>query len=212
MKQTMNNENTNADVNNNQATESNEKYVELIKAVYHNGLVALKMHFDEVEGQVINKEVYGPVFVYHVKDDSNNGYECGFFLRELVEKFQSDSDPSEWMASFFVELMKTEGGKLLPESPTGEDEAKALIDKVLVPQCIAAVREEFAPEPVHADLDWNKEHNGVVFEAGFPNIKVGNNVCAFPLHVLFTQFLLNRDPADLLIKGLYKIREEHGLN
>ncbi|MBW7473929.1 hypothetical protein K0T92_04175 [Paenibacillus oenotherae] len=208
----MNNEKTNEEVNSNQETISEEKYVELIKAVYHNGLVALKQHFDEVEGQVINKEIYGPVFVYRVMDDSNNGYECGFFLRELVAKFQSDGDPSEWMASFFVELMRTEGGKLLPTPPASEDEAKVFIDKVLVPQVITSIREEFAPQQVHADLDWNKEHSGIVFEAGFPEIKEGNNVCAFPLHVLFTQLLLNRDPADLVIQGLYKIREEHGIH
>lgn len=207
----MNNETKNAEGNSNQTIDSDEKYVELIKAVYQNGLTALKMHFDNVEGQVTNKDIYGPVFVYQVKDESNNGYVCGFFLHELVTKFQSGSDPSGWMASFFVELMRTEGGKLLPKAPESEDEAKAFIDKVLVPQCIAAVREEFAPQDVHADLAWNEEHKGMVFEAGFPEIKDGNNVCAFPLHALYTHFFLNRDPADLIIYGLYKIREEHGI-
>ncbi|MCD9024017.1 hypothetical protein [Cohnella silvisoli] len=203
-----NNETTNAEVNSNQVTDSDEKFAELIKAVHHNGLIALKSHFENVEGQVLNQEIYGPVFVYLVKDDSNNGYVCGFFLRELIAKFQSDSDPAQWMASFFIELMKSEGGKDLPERPASEDEAKALIDKVLVPQCIAAIREEFAPEQVHAGLDWNQEH-GPVFEAGFPAIRDGNNVCAVPLHLLYTHFLLNRDPADLILQGMYKIREEH---
>jgi hypothetical protein len=159
---------------------------------------------------VLNHEVYGPIFIYQVKDDSDSGYVCGFFLRELIEKFQSANKPEEWMASFFVELMKNKGGKLLPKSPENEEEAKALIDQVLIPQCIAAVQEEF-PEQVHAGLDWNEEH-GPVFEAGFPVISEGNNTCAFPVHFLLMQLLLNRDPADLILQGLYKIKEEHGLN
>ncbi|WP_256762102.1 hypothetical protein [Cohnella sp. WQ 127256] len=206
----MNNETTNEEVNSSQETDSNEKWAELIKAVQHNGLVSLRTHFDQVDVQVLNQDIYGPVFVFQVKDDSNNEYACGFFLRELVTQFQSGGDPAEWMASFFVDLMKTEGGKLLPKPPASEDEAKALIDKVLVPQCIEAVQAEFAPEKVHAGLDWNQDH-GPVFEAGFPAIREGNNVCAFPLHLLFTHLLLNRDPADVLLQGLYKIKEEHGM-
>jgi len=206
----MNNETTNAEDNSNQANDS-EKWAELVKAVYHNGLVALKQQFDEVDAQVLHHEMYGPIFVYQVKDDSNHDYACGFFLRELVALFQSDRDPSDWMASFFVELMGVEGGKPLPKPPANEDEAKAIVDKVLVPQCIAAVREEFASEQVHAGLDWNEEH-GPVFEAGFPAIRDGNNVCAFPLQLLFMHLLLNRDPAELLLQGLYRIREEHGMD
>ncbi|WP_239617659.1 hypothetical protein [Cohnella mopanensis] len=206
----MNNETTNEEIENNQAT-NEENFAELVKAVHHNGLVALRQHFDNVEARVMNQEIYGPVFVFQVKDDSDNGYACGFFLRELVAKFQSGNDPAQWMASFFIELMKTEGGRGLPKPPESEEEAKAIIDKVLVPQCIAAVQEEFAPEQVHAGLDWNEEH-GAVFEAGFPEIRDGNNVCAYPLHLLYTQLLLNRDPADLLLQGMYKIREEHGMD
>ncbi|MUT65753.1 hypothetical protein [Paenibacillus sp. NEAU-GSW1] len=206
----MNNETANAEANGKQEAENAEKFQELIKAVYHNGLVALKMHFDEVNGQVMNQEVYGPIFIYEVKDESNNGYTCGFFLRELVAKFQSGGDPSLWISSFFVELMKTEGGKPLPKSPTSEDEAKAMLDKVVIPHCIAAVEEEFAPEKVHAGLDWNKDI-GPVFEAGFPAIREGNNVCAFPLHLLLAHHLLNRDPSEVLLQGMYKIRAEHGI-
>lgn len=206
----MNNETTNENLNDDQATNSEEKWNDLVKAVHHNGITALKMHFEDVEGQVLNQEIYGPVFVFQVKDDANNAYACGFFLRELVAKFQSGGDPAQWMASFYFELMKTEGGKLLPQPPASEDDAKALIDKVLVPLCMEAVREEFAPQQVHAGLDWNQEH-GPVFEAGFPEIKDGNNVCAVPLHLLFTHWLLNRDPSDILVQGLYRIREEHGM-
>ncbi|MFB9278096.1 hypothetical protein [Cohnella cellulosilytica] len=204
-----NNETKNASSDGQEANKD-EKFAELVKAVHHNGLVALRMHFDQVEGQVLNQDVYGPVFAFRVKDEADDGYECGFFLRELVAKFQGKGDPSEWMASFFIELMKTKGGQAFPKPPANETEAKALIDNVLVPQCIKAVTEEFAPEQVHAGLAWNQEH-GPVFETGFPAIRDGNNVCAIPLHLLFTHLLLNRDPADLLLQGLYKIREEHGL-
>lgn len=204
--ETMNEETSN---NSNEETASAEQFNELIHAVHHNGLVALRTYYNDVQGQVVNHEVYGPLFIFQVKDDSNDGYVCGFFLRELIEKFQASNKPEEWMASFFVELMKTKGGKLLPKSPENEDEAKALIDQVLIPQCIAAVQEEF-PEQVLAGLDWNEEH-GPVFEAGFPAISEGNNTCAFPIHVLMMHYLLNRDPSELIVQGLYKIQEMHGL-
>ncbi|KGE18705.1 hypothetical protein [Paenibacillus wynnii] len=206
----MNNETTNEDVNSNEGAMSEENWAELIKAVYHNGLVALNKHLHGVEGQVLTFEAYGPVFVYHVKDDSNNVYSCGFFLRELIARFQSGNDPAVWMTSFYVDLMKTKGGKGLPQPPSNEDEAKAVIDKVLVPQCIEAVREEFAPEQVHAGLTWN-EDIGPAFEVGFPAITEGNNVCAMPIHLLLTHLQLNRDPAELLLQGLYNIRKEHGM-
>ena len=206
----MNDETTNEKVENSKGAGSDEKWAELIKAVRHNGLVALKIYFDEVDVQVLNQPNFGPLFVYHVKDASGNSYSCGFFLRELVSHFQSDGDPAEWMASFFFEWMKVEGGKELPKPPASEVETKAMLDNLLIPQCIAAVKEEFAPEKVHAGLNLHKEH-GPVLEAGFPAIREGNNVCAFPLQLLLMHLLLNRDPAEPLLQGLYKIREEHGL-
>jgi hypothetical protein len=210
----MNNETTkdttNDEANAKETAMSEEKLVELIKAVHHNGLVALKSHYEAVEGQVLNLQAYGPVFVFHVKDDADSVYSCGFFLRELVARFQSGNDPALWMASFFADLMKIEGGKALPKPASNEDEAKAIIDNILVPQCIQAVKEEFAPEQVHAGLAWNEQH-GPVFEAGFPVIVEGNNVCAFPLHLLLTYLQLNRDPGELLIQGLYNIRKQHNM-
>ena len=149
----MNNKITDADVNSNQTIDSQEKWTELVKAVHHNGLVSLKSHFEDVEGQVLNQEIYGPVFVYQVKDDSNNGYACGFFLRELVAKFQSGSDAGQWMASFYFELMKTEGGKLLPKPPASEDEAKAFIDKVLVP-CMLPWQRSLIPNSGAPSRNW----------------------------------------------------------
>jgi len=207
---TLNNETTNEEVNSKEVEMNEEKWAELIKAVHHNGLVALKMHFNDVEAQVSNFHDYGPVFVFHVKDESDSVYSCGFFLRELIERFQTDNDPAMWMASFFVDLMETKGGKPLPKPASTEEEAKAIIDNVLVPQCIKAVTEEFAPEQVHAGLAWKEDH-GPIFEAGFPAIIDGNNVCAISLHLLLVHLQLNRDPGDLLIQGMYDIRVEHGL-
>ncbi|MFC5470360.1 hypothetical protein ACFPPD_16830 [Cohnella suwonensis] len=206
----MSNETNETTVDGSQTEIPEEKMKELIGAVHHNGTVALKQHFDDVEGQVMGHQIYGPIFVYQVKDEQGDGYACGFFLRELIAKFQQGGDPSQWMASFYVDLMKTPGGKLLPTPPQTEDAAKALIDNVIVPQCIAAVKEEFAPEEVYAGLALNEEH-GPVLEAGFPSIQDGNNVCAMPLHVLMAHQLLNREPSELLVQGLYKIRIEHGL-
>lgn len=206
----MTNETTNEEKNENQPEMTQENFNELVQAVYHNGLVALRMSFESVEGQVSNSEAYGSVFVYRVKDKANDDYVCGFFLRELASRFQSGNDPAVWMASFFHELMKTKGGKPLPKPPASEDEAKAVIDNEVIPLCIEAVREEFAPEQVHAGLALNPEY-GPVFEAGFPAITEGHNVCAIPLHFLLTHYQLNRDPSELLIQGLYNIRKEHGL-
>ncbi|MGZ9583173.1 hypothetical protein [Paenibacillus marinisediminis] len=205
--ETVNKETSN---NSNEETASAEKWAELINAVHHNGLVALRTYYNDVQAQVVKHEVYGPLFIFHVKDDANDGYVCGFFLRELVNKFQSSDKPEEWMASFYVDLMKTKGGKLLPKSPENKDEAKALIDEVLVPQCMAAVQEEFQGQAL-ARLEWNEEH-GPVFEAGFPAISEGNNTCAIPVHLLMMHFLLNRDPSELILQGLYKLREDQGLD
>lgn len=210
---TMTNDTTNSpdNDNGNPTAMPEEQLKELIDAVQHNGLIALRMRFEHVDGQVTMHQVYGPIFAFQVKDEAGDAYVIGFFLRELIATFQGGGDPSQWMASFYYELMKVKGGKLLPAPPANEDEAKAIIDKIILPACYEAVKEEFAPEEVHAGLDWHAEH-GPVLETGFPSIKDGNNVCAFPLHILMAHYLLNRDPSELPIQGLYKIREEHGLD
>lgn len=195
-------------MSNEQNTMTEEDWSQLIKAVHNNSTVALKMYFEDVEGQITNVEAYGPIYIFHVKDEWGSVYSCGFFLRELVAKFQSGNDPAMWMASFFFNLMATKGGKSLPQPAAGKEEANAIMDKIIIPHCTEAIKEEFAPEQVHAGLALNEQH-GPVFEAGFPAIKDGNNVCAFPLHMLLINYQLNRDPAELLIQGLYKIKSEH---
>lgn len=94
------NEATNGEAEAAEKVMTEEKWNELLKAVFHNGIVALKMSFSEVEGQVLNLDTYGPVFVYRVKDSANDDYYCGFFLRELAGRFQSGSSPrSGWPPS-----------------------------------------------------------------------------------------------------------------
>lgn len=82
----MNNETTNENEITNENEEVNdntemseEDMAQLLKAVHHNGLVALRVHFKDVEGQVLNMEAYGPVFVFHVKTELDQVYSCGFF-------------------------------------------------------------------------------------------------------------------------------------
>lgn len=205
---TTNQDNVNA---NGQTTEddNNQKLMELIKNLFLHSVQALKSEFGEeaVEGQVSQHEIYGPLFSFLVKNEQGEGYACGFFMRELLANFQQNKNPALWLASFYVDLMKTPGGKLLPKPPQSEDEAKAVVDKVILPHCYAAIKEEFAPEEVYTGLDVNKDH-GPVLEAGFPKYTEGNNVCAMPLHLLLAHHLLNRDPADLIIQGLYRILDE----
>ncbi|WP_090983734.1 hypothetical protein [Paenibacillus sp. CF384] len=190
-----------------------EEIQRLIQALHENALRALRFKFeeDQVDGQVLNHEVYGPIFTYKIEvKDGGHKYACGFFMRELLHTFQNNEDPALWMSSFFLDLMDAGGERLLPMPPQSEDEAKALIDNIIVPYCAKAIREEFPDEQVHVDLDLNEQH-GAVLEAGFTSISDGNNVCALPLHMLIAHHLLNRDPAEPIIQGLYRIREEHGL-
>ncbi|MBO7742557.1 hypothetical protein I8J29_00015 [Paenibacillus sp. MWE-103] len=197
-----------------QGNVSEAEFRQVVQALHENGLKALRFKFEDeqVDGQVLNHEVYGPIFTFKIETKDGGKYATGFFMRELLHTFQNNEDPALWMSSFFFELMDGNEGKdkLLPMPPQSEDEAKALIDNVIVPYCAKTLREEFPDEQVYVDLDLHEEH-GPVLEAGFTGITDGNNICALPLHVLIAHFLLNRDPAEPMIQGLYRIREEHGL-
>lgn len=200
----------NTEANNNSEANNNEKLMELIRNVFTHSIQLLKAEFgeDKVDGQVSQHPNYGPLFTFLVKNEQGEGYACGFFMRELLANFQKNKNPSLWLSSFFVDLMKAPGGVLLPKPPQSEEEAKAVIDKEILPYCYVAIKQEFSPEEVYTGLDLNEEH-GPVLEAGFPKYREGNNVCAMPLHLLLANYLLNRDPADLIIQGLYRILEEH---
>jgi len=206
---TSNNDQTTED----QQTSAQEAEIrELVEALYRHAEQALKSQFEECEvaGQVVSHAVYGPIFTFQVKNPDGGAYACGFLMNELIAAFRNNNDPAMWLSSFFVELMRKGDSQLLPIPPKSDDEAKALFDGVIVPYCAKTIREEFEPEQVYVDLDFHEEH-GPVLEAGFPSIVEGSNVCAMPLHFLMAQYLLNRDPAEPVIQGLYRIRKEHGI-
>ncbi|SDS06744.1 hypothetical protein SAMN05444162_0659 [Paenibacillaceae bacterium GAS479] len=187
---------------------------QMIAALYKHGELALQTFYQdeyEVDGQVVSHPMYGPLFTYRLLDANKNPHSVGFFMNELVQNFQKNEDPALWMSSFFVDILRGERSRLLPPPPQNEEEAKYLFDQIIVPHCANTCRSEFPDEPVHVDIDIHPEH-GPVVEAGFPSITDGNNVVAMPFHFLLALHLLNRDTADPLITGLYRIREEHGMD
>jgi hypothetical protein len=187
----------------NQETENQQE--EAVAILYRHVHQVLEREFEgcEVSGQVGEHPVYGPIFAYSLKHEENV-YSCGFFFNELLHNFQNNANPALWLSSFFVDLIRDPQGRPLPNPPQSEDEAKALIDKNIVPYCAQTVRDEFSEHKVYVDLELHPEQ-GPVLEAGFPSISEGNNTCAMPLQFLLTLYLLNRDPADPLIQALYKI-------
>lgn len=206
----MTTETNNNETENKQREEETKK---LITAIYSRSLQMLQVEFDncQVEGQIMNHPAYGPLFVYRLKDTSSgNEYACGFLINELLEKHKDAGNAQQWLASFFVDMVDVGADKPLPKPPTKQEETKKLVDEQIVPYCIKAVRQEFMLEKVYTNLGVH-EKVGPVLEAGFPAFKDGNNVVAIPLQYLMTLYLLNRDPAEPLVNGLYKIREERGL-
>lgn len=163
-----------------------------------------------VEGQVAEHPTLGYLFAFKL-DREQKTYACGFLLTELINNFQTNSDPVLWLSSFFVDLIKSPESRPMPRPPESEEEAKQLIDEKVVPLCAANIREEFADEQVMVDLDLHPEY-GPVLESGFPAIKEGNNTCAMPLGYLMTLYLLNRDPSEPVIQALYKIQEAHAVS
>lgn len=202
------------DVNENKDTNREEETKKLIVAIYNRSLQMLQVEFDnfQIEGQIINHGTFGPLFAYQLKEsDSDNRYACGFLINELLEKHKDAGRAQQWLASFYIDMIDEQVSKPLPVPPQSQDEGKKLFDEKIMPHCVKSVREEFSAEQVYINLSVH-EKVGPVLEAGFPVIKDGNNVCAMPLQYLLTLYLLNRDPAEPLINGLYKIREEHGLD
>jgi len=203
------------DVNDN--NEKKEKLQEdakkLIAEIYNRSLKMLQMEFDsfQVEGQILNHSSFGPLFAYQLKDHkSDNKYACGFLINELLEKHKDAAKAQQWLASFFIDMIDEQVSKPLPTPPQNQEDSKKLFDQHILPHCMKAVREEFNTEKVYVNLSVH-EKAGPVLETGFPDIKDGNNVCAMPIPFLLTLHLLNRDPADPLVNGLYLIREQHGL-
>lgn len=191
-----------------------EEAKKLVVALYTRTLQMLQAEFAsfQVEGQILNDAKMGPLFAYRLKEEkSDKEYACGFFINELLEKHKDTEAAKQWLASFFIDMINEGNSKPFPMPPKSQEESKKLFDEIIVPHCGKSVREEFMLENVYVNLSMHAQA-GPVLEAGFPSIKEGNNVCAMPFHYLLTLYLLNRDPSDALINGLYKIREEHGLD
>jgi hypothetical protein len=161
----------------------------------------------EVDGQIGQHQVHGPMLAFTL-NKAEKTYTCGFFLSELVRQFQTNPHAVMWLCSFFVDLLSSPESKPLPNPPESEDEAKEIFDQHIIPHCTQMVREEFDPEPVHVDLGLNPEY-GPVLEATFVSIIEGNNTSAIPLNYLLTLYLLNRDPADLIVQALHQIKNMH---
>lgn len=172
-------------------------------------LTVLKGEFEEYEvgGKIAGHPLFGPLFIFRLKQ-GETVYECGFLINELVTNFKQKSNPGQWLASFFVEMLGDPAGRPLPEAPKSEQQAKKLFEEVVIPACEANVREEFPDQNVHMRVIMHKEH-GPMLEAGFPVIKEGNNTCAVPLQYLLTLHLLNRDPSEPVTGALHRIWEAH---
>lgn len=161
----------------------------------------------EVDGQIAIHPKYGHLFLYRL-NLGGNSYESGFLLTELVRNFQLKGDPGQWLSSFFVELIDNPERTSLPEQPQSEEEAKRIIDEKVIPNCTAAIQEEFPDQEVSINVQPHPEH-GLVLAAGFLSIEDEDNTYAMPLGYLLTLYLLNRDPAEPVIQGLYRLQEEH---
>lgn len=188
----------------------NTEEAQFITNVFEHVQATLRMQFPdyEVDGQLGNHQQHGPMMALTLKQPERT-YTCGFFLSELVRQFQTNPHAVIWLNSFFFDMQDSSPeGKLLPNPPRNEDDAKEMFDKLIIPLCSLAVLEEFAPEQMIVDLGVHAEY-GPVLEASFVHIKEGNNTCAIPLHYLLTLHLMNRDPAEPIIQALYQIKEVH---
>lgn len=197
----------------NEKKKREEEMKKLVAAIYTRSLQMLQTEFDnyKVEGHIINHPNFGPLFTYQLTEkDSSKKYACGFLINELLEKHKEPARAQQWLASFYVDMIDEQLDRPLPKPPQSQEESKKLFDENIMPHCVKSVREEFSMEKVYVNLSLH-EKVGPVVEAGFPVIKEGNNVCAMPIPYLMTLYMLNRDPAEPLVNGLYKIREEHGL-
>lgn len=196
------------ELNQEQQAPSQEE-TEIIMNGFQLVLATLKEQFPEyeVDGQVGNHQLHGPMMAFTLKE-AEKSYTCGFFLTEIVAQFQSNPHAIMWLNSFFIDLTRSPESKSLPNPPQSEEDAKDIFDNHIIPHCTQSVREEFDPEPMHVDLGLHPEH-GPVLEASFVNIIEGNNTCAIPLHYLLTLYLMNRDPADSIIKALHQIKNQH---
>ena len=209
---TMENNNTNVKEKTEEEKKREEEAKKIIVAVHSRSLQMLQGDFDDtyaVEGQIVNHPNFGPMFIYRLKEkEGDKEYACGFFMNEMLKKHQEAGRAGQWLASFYIDMIDAGVSRPLLAPPPDKDAAKKLLDEQIVPHCANSVREEFGADQVKVGFNMHKQA-GPVLEAGFPQLKDGNNACAMPLQYLMTLHLMNRDPAEALINGLYKIQDEY---
>jgi hypothetical protein len=162
---------------------------------------------NEVTGTIAEHSIYGHVFAYQLQE-GDELYTIGFFLSELIHKFQSNQDPSRWLASFFLDKMSAKTTSLLPSPPETEEEINSLMDKHILPLCYQSIQEEFPNEDIATGLELNEEY-GPMLESSIRSIQEGNNTCAIPLMFLYTLHLMNRDPVEPVIQALQQLLDQH---
>ncbi|MEO3944324.1 hypothetical protein [Gorillibacterium sp. CAU 1737] len=189
-----------------QATEKEK--AEAIGALFTHCRNLLLQSFEgsEVEGQVGEHPLFGPLFIFTLRLDSNS-YSCGFLVGEVARTMQNNPEPHVWLSSFFVDMVRQGTSRPLPAQPTSEEESKAYVEQKVLPVCANGIREEFPDRQIHLEVVMHEEY-GPILEAGFPEYKDGSNTTALPIPFLFTLYLLNRDPSEPIIEALYRILAE----
>ena len=187
-----------------------QEKIQAIEALFNHLKSILMKNFGEykVEGLIGQHPMYGPLFVFSLGNEGKS-YGCGFFVNEVARVFQTNSDPEQWLCSFYVDMIRSGESKPLPDSPQSEEESKSLIDNTIVPYCMECIKSEFPNETMYVDLSMN-EQLGPVLEAGFPSITEGSNTTGLPLPYIYALYLLNRDPAEPIIEALNHIYEKQG--
>jgi hypothetical protein len=187
--------------------------VEQVRQWYYLTENTLKENFPEYlmsSGNIGLHPQYGYLFSFQLNKDDKT-YSCGFILREVVDRFMSNREPEQWLCSFFIDKIDNDEPGPFPKTPSSEEEFKQMVDDQVVPLCIQNIHKEFPEDNVQVDLDVHPEH-GPVLEAGFPNLKEGNNTAAVPLMYLITLYMLNRDPSEPLVAALYRVLDEQKAN
>ena len=194
---------TNEEVTEEQSNEATEQ-IQLWFNVVRQVLMS-RFPEHEVAGQIAEHSRYGHLFAYQLTQ-GERVYAVGFFLNELVEKFQNYPDPSLWLASFYYDKMDSGESSLLPAQPDSEEEAKQVIDGIILPMCAQSIREEFPDEEIVMNLELHPDH-GPILEASLVRVKEGNNTCAVPIMFLLAMYLLNRDPSEAVTQALQLLVE-----
>jgi len=187
---------------------TDEGQAEAIGALFTHCKNTLQQCFEgsAVEGQVGEHPIFGPLFLYTL-EFSGQTYSCGFLIGEVARTMQNNPRPDLWLSSFFVDMIREGMSRPLPEQPKSEEESKAYVEQNVLPACARGIGEEFPDRSVHLEVSMHPEY-GPILEAGFPEFKEGPNTAALPIALLFTLYLLNRDPSEPVIEALNRILSE----